>query len=192
MRDPLDLDRRTRLPDDLLDLLRRHPRETWADHPNLGATATFWLRRHAMFRELGASLTGAARGRRDDAAPPEVFRRWFAPRLRFFLGELEGHHQIEDAHYFPLFLRAEPRLGRGFAVLERDHETIHADLLAIAQSGRALIDALARGADPARRAADACAADADRLLTRLMRHLDDEEDLVAPLILERTEAGLEL
>jgi len=25
-----------------------------------------------------------------------------------------------------------------------------------------------------------------------MRHLDDEEDLVAPLILERTEAGLGL
>lgn len=173
-------------------MLRRHPRETWDSHPNLGATATFWLRRHAMFRELGASLSEAARVRREDATPPDAFRRWFAPRLRFFLGELEGHHQIEDGHYFPLFRRAEPRLSRGFAVLERDHETIHADLIASAQSGRALIGALAQGADPARRTADAYATDADRLLTRLMRHLDDEEDLVAPLILERTEAGLGL
>lgn len=192
MSDPLDLDSRAGWPGEMLALLRRHPRESWEGHPNLGAVATFWLRRHAMFRELGAALTAAARARRDDAAPPDTFRRWFAPRLRFFLGELDGHHRIEDAHYFPLFQRAEPLLGRGFAVLERDHETIHADLIASAESGRALIEALTRGADPARRAADAWAADADRLLRRLMRHLDDEEDLVAPLILERTEAGLGL
>ncbi|PKQ04092.1 MAG: hypothetical protein CVT71_02675, partial [Alphaproteobacteria bacterium HGW-Alphaproteobacteria-10] len=143
--DPLDLDHRTGWPDDLLALLRRHPRDTWAGHANLGATATFWLRRHAMFRELGLSLAQATRALREEATPPEAFRRWFAPRLRFFLGELEGHHQIEDAHYFPVFQRAEPRLSRGFEVLERDHETIHADLIASADSGRALLDALARG-----------------------------------------------
>ncbi len=192
MTDPLDLDRRAGLPEDLLTLLRRHPRETWEGHVNLGATATFWLRRHAMFRELGGSLAQGTHALREGATQPEAFRRWFGPRLRFFLSELEGHHQIEDAHYFPVFQRAEPSLRCGFSVLERDHDTIHADLIASAETGRAVLDALARGADPARRAAEAHAATTDRLLARLMRHLDDEEDLVAPLILERTEAGLGL
>jgi len=31
---------------------------------------------------------------------------------------------------------------------------------------------------------------ADLLLRQLRRHLDDEEDLIIPLILDRTEAGL--
>lgn len=190
MSDPLDIDHRAGWPEDLLVLLRRHPRETWAGHLNLGATATFWLRRHGMFRDLGGALTQGTRAMRDDGTPPQAFRRWFAPRLRFFLGELEGHHHVEDVHYFPVFQRAEPRLRRGFEVLEGDHAIIHADLLACAESGGALLDALARGDDPARRASDAYAATAGRLLKRLMRHLDDEEDLVAPLILERTEAAL--
>lgn len=192
MSNPLDLDTRAGWPVEMLDLLRRHPREGWQAHPNLGATAQFWLRRHAMFRELGAEMAQGTLGFRAGEIKPAPFRRWFAPRLRFFLGELEGHHHIEDAHYFPLFQRAEPKLARGFAVLEGDHDTIHADLLDAAQAGRAFVEALARDRDAALKAGEGYAVVTERLLRRLMRHLDDEEDLVAPLILDRGEAALGL
>ena len=36
----------------------------------------------------------------------------------------------------------------------------------------------------------ALAADSDRLISGLMRHLEDEEDLIVPLVLERGEAEL--
>ena len=44
--------------------------------------------------------------------------------------------------------------------------------------------------DPLRAAGDAYAAANDALLRQLRRHLDDEEDLIIPLILDRTEVGL--
>jgi hypothetical protein len=184
----LDLDRRSGWPTELRFLLERYPREVWPTHPNLGKTLRFWLARHDMFRELGGALgqgVGAFRAGQVGAAE---FRRWFAPRLRFFLHELEGHHHIEDAHYFPAFLAAERRLARGFDALEGDHDVIHADLLAAAEAGRGFADSLARG--EAARAADGYAAEADRLLRRLLAHLRDEEDLIAPLLLDRGEAAI--
>lgn len=189
--DPLHLDARKGWPAELRALLDRYPREIWPTHPNLGATARFWLRRHQMFRELGADMAAATTEFREGRLDPVAYRAWFAPRLRFFLTELEGHHHIEDAHYFPLFVAAERRLSRGFDALDGDHHLIHADLEALSRSGRALVGALAAQTDP-RRAADAWTVDSDRLLARLSRHLDDEEDLVAPLILDRGEGPLGL
>ncbi|MFN3613124.1 MAG: hemerythrin domain-containing protein [Rubrimonas sp.] len=187
----LHLDLRTGWPADLRYLLDRYPREVWPTHPNLGATAQFWLRRHRMFRELGAALTAATGAFREGRLQPAEYRAWFLPRLGFFLTELEGHHHIEDAHYFPLFVAAERGLQRGFDALDGDHHLIHDDLGALSDSGRALAQALASGRD-GRAAADRWTADSDRLLARLSRHLDDEEDLVAPLILDRGEGPLGL
>ena len=56
----LSLSTRSGLPDDLKLLLAHYPREIWTGHANLGEMASFWLSRHAMFRELGAMLDDAA------------------------------------------------------------------------------------------------------------------------------------
>lgn len=189
MSDPaLDLDRRSGWPADLRFLLEKYPREVWPTHPNLGQTLRFWLARHDMFRDLGAALGQGVAAFREGRVGAGDFGRWFAPRLDFFLTELEGHHHIEDAHYFPAFLAAERRLARGFEALEGDHDVIDADLTAVAGAGAGFAQALARGT--AAREADAYAREADRLLKRLLSHLRDEEDLVAPLALDRGEAAL--
>ncbi|MEX6508545.1 hemerythrin domain-containing protein [Jiella sp. M17.18] len=189
-----DLDTRAGLPADLRALLENYPREHWSGHENLGQTAQFWLGRHDMFRELGAALQDALRQHREGQVALDPFRRWFAPRLNVFLGELEGHHQIEDQHYFPVFQRAESRLAHGFDLLESDHAVIHADLLAVAETANhflALEEAgEAKPSSEARRAADAYAAASEQLLKRLIRHLADEEDLIIPLILDRGEAAI--
>jgi hypothetical protein len=185
MTEDLALDSRTGWPADLRLYLDRHPREAWLGHPNLGETARFWLARHGMFRDLGGALQASTAEFREGRTALPQFRAWFAPRLGFFLSELDAHHRIEDLSYFPLFRAAEPRLKRGFEVLEQDHETIHETLARLAEAANAFLQA----EDPGklRATAEAYAGVTDELLAGLARHLDDEEDLVVPLILDRGE-----
>ena len=190
----LDLDIRAGLPSDLRALLSLYPRDVWMAHANLGATARFWLGRHDMFRELGAALSSGLSDHREGRVDVSTFRHWFAPRLGFFLQNLEGHHQIEDQHYFPVFQSAERSLAHGFDLLEKDHGVIHDDLMATADTANRFLVAEkqsgGRPDDAARWAADAYAGASERLLRRLIRHLEDEEDLIIPLILDRGEAAI--
>lgn len=184
----LDLDHRRGWPEELAYLLKRYPREIWREHENLGQMARFWLARHGMFRDLGGALTEGMSRFRDGKLDYAAFSHWFAPRLQFFLGELDGHHQIEDRHYFPVFAAAEAKLARGFDVLEGDHEIIHDDLYVVSDTAITLLRA--GEGDALRRAADAYVDANDRLIRRLLRHLEDEEDLIVPLILDRGEQAL--
>ncbi len=179
-----------KFPADISYLREKYPRERWDEHRNFGDTARFWLQMNNMFRELGGTLKSATAEFREGVSTPDQFQRFFAPRLNYFLGHLEGHHHIEDFSYFPLFRSADKRLIVGFDLLENDHEVIHELLIASAETGQHFIAALHQEGDARRYAADAYAANADQLLDWLLRHLDDEEDLVVPAILEHTEADL--
>ncbi|WP_244491839.1 hemerythrin domain-containing protein [Aureimonas sp. AU12] len=189
-----DLDTRHGLPADLRELLLRYPRDVWTGHRNLGPTARFWLQRHDMFRELGGALDEALGQQREQVIDLGQFRVWFVPRLNFFLTQLDEHHRIEDTHYFPVFQLADARLAHGFDLLEGDHEVIHRDLQAVAETaGRFLQETNLAGGKPgdtARRASEAYSDASERLLRRLVRHQEDEEDLIIPMILDRSEPGL--
>lgn len=186
----LALARRTGWPEDLRVLLSRYPREKWESHPNLGDMARFWLSRHAMFRELSATIEQVTKEFRAGKLPPLEFARQFVPRLQFILDQLNAHHQIEDFHYFPIFRAADARLSLGFEVLEGDHHHIHGDMARTAETANALLQALRGDADTLRRRSDAYADASTVLLKGLIRHLDDEEDLIVPLILDRGEEEL--
>ena len=188
--DALSLARRAGWPEKLRVLLERFPREQWQAHANLGAMTRFWLSRHAMFRELSAAVGEIAGQFRAGAIPPQEFPRLFVPRLQFLLEQLNAHHQIEDLHYFPVFRAADARLARGFDVLEGDHEAIHIDMAVTAETANALLRALSGDADTLRRCGDDYAQASGALLKGLSRHLDDEEDLIVPLVLDRGERAL--
>jgi hypothetical protein len=178
------------LPDDLKVLLEKYPREGWHSEHTIGQMGTFWLHRHDMFRELGAALVGATVELKEGRREVPEFAGWFVPRLNFFLSQLEGHHQIEDQHYFPAFAAAEPRLKRGFDILDNDHHLIHELLESNAEAARAFLEGMRIGGDKQRFAADAYGREAERLLQGLIRHLDDEEDLIIPLLIDRGESEL--
>jgi hypothetical protein len=186
----LTLEHRAGLPDALAYLRAGYPKENWRHHRNFGALSAFWLETHDTLRDHGRELRKAVIAFQEGRSDPYGFRRSFAPRLNGFLQHLNGHHQIEDHAYFPKFRLLDPRMVAGFDLLESDHEVIHAALLASARSGQALVDGLARDPDAARRAADAYAADADRLLVMLLRHLADEEDLILPAMLHHGERSV--
>jgi iron-sulfur cluster repair protein YtfE (RIC family) len=178
----LDLTRRDGLPEALRVLAERHPRADWRGHPNFGELVRFWMERHVMFRELMARLRTETQGFLD--AKTELAA--YAPRLsRYggtFLNQLHGHHQIEDMHYFPQLIGLEPRIAAGFDLLERDHEAIDPMLQDFAASANKVLQAPGAGA-----AREAAGAFHDRLegFNRLLhRHLEDEEEIVVPVILE--------
>lgn len=186
----LELHARNGLPDDLKYLLEKYPRDVWQGHQNLGQMAQFWLQRHDMFRELGGMLNSSVSDYREEKLDANAFAKFFVPRLRFFLQQLHGHHQIEDQHYFPVFEQAESGLKRGFQLLDADHHIIHDALEGNAASANAFLPKMADGRDAARFAADAYAKNTEGLVSILLRHLEDEEDLIIPLILDRGEATL--
>ncbi|MCK7610756.1 hemerythrin domain-containing protein [Roseibium sediminicola] len=193
MNNGTDLDKRTGLPEEWLFLLKRHPRDDWADHRNLGPLTEFWLARHNGFRQLGQTLDTLLSDFREGRIDANRFGGLFAPRLQQFLSELHHHHQIEDHHYFPVFMAAEKRLVAGFELLEGDHELIHHRIETVVKSANKLFGQMGtRDRDAIRRAADNFAGVSDTLVSGLMRHLDDEEDLIVPLILERGERKLGL
>ena len=190
MTDSLELERRAGLPDELRFLAQKYPREDWQAHSNIHGMASMWLQRHDMFRELGGILTSAISDYREGRKTAREFADFFAPRLNFFLGNLDGHHNVEDQHYFPVFAKAETRLKRGFEILDLDHHTIHEGLERNAATANDFLQALQGTNDAQRFAADAYAEENSRLVAMLTRHLADEEDLIIPLILDRGDRGL--
>ena len=186
----LALARRSGLPSDLTLLLARYPRDVWTGHANLGQMASFWLSRHAMFRELGTMLVEAGDRFRDGAIDAQQYAAFFAPRLQFLLQQLHVHHHIEDDHYFPIFRKADARLVRGFDMLEQDHDALHASIEASMGAANNFLQALRMSSDDLRKVADVSIEQGIVLIGGLNRHLDDEEDLIVPLILDRGEDAL--
>lgn len=184
------LEARAGLPEDLRWLAEKYPREEWLAHDNVHGMASMWLQRHDMFRELGGMLSAGIGDYREGRLDAKGFAGWFAPRLNFFLGNLDGHHNVEDHHYFPVFANAEKRLKRGFDILDADHHLIHEALERNADTANAFLRALAETEDKQRFAADAYADENARLVAMLTRHLADEEDLIIPLILDRGDHAL--
>jgi hypothetical protein len=162
-------------------LLERHPRSTWpARHSSL---VEFWLGVHERLRRDCASLSAVADDYRSGRFSATELAVVAAPRLRGLIAAMHGHHQIEDFQYFPAFRRAEGRLARGFDRLEAEHADLRNDVdsaLAALAELRMTIGSEANAALAARRYVER----SQRLCQRLVHHLEDEEDLVVPVLLE--------
>ena len=188
----LELGKRHGLPPDLRVLLENYPRECWSAHRNLGDMARFWMSRHDMFRELGDALSRETERFCAGATPVREFAGWFVPRLQFLLSHLGTHHQIEDHHYFPIFRAADERLAYGFDLLENDHHVIHVAMDRTVETVNVFLRTLSEGhdGDTVKRTSQAFVAAQAPLIELLIKHLDDEEDLIVPLILDRGEEAL--
>mgnify|MGYP001556727453 CR=1 FL=1 len=164
----------------MLYLRDAFPRERWTEA--LPESAAFWLQMHAGFRAQQRHMADAAARWRSGALDPHGLHGTLIPTLQAFLQHLDGHHRIESGHYFPQFRLIEPRIQPGLDLLDRDHDAIHAHLDALYQSAVAFHQGVAAqspgASDHAHRLADVL----DRAAPGLIRHLDDEEDIVIPLM----------
>ncbi|MDO5527766.1 MAG: hemerythrin domain-containing protein [Paracoccus sp. (in: a-proteobacteria)] len=187
-----NLESRNSLPPELKFLLEQHPRETWRSGQLKGLGRT-WLAIHGNFRDTVTRMSAQLDAVRETGTFAPAFAGRFAHEASGLLGHLNAHHAIEDDHYFPIFQHAEPRLVRGFEIMDADHHVIHDAIERFAGEGNQFLQKIGR-AEGAPDAAQSFAVDrmAEELsgFTRLLRqHLADEEDLVIPLILEKAELG---
>lgn len=186
----LSLNTRTALPDGYAFLLADFPRPVWEGHPNNGQWCQFWLQRHQMFRDYSAALTDACEQLADGKIEAAAFHEWFVPRVNFYLGEIDTHHKVEEHHYFPALAQADEKMGRGIALLEGDHRVVHDRLIAAYETIVALDAAIRETPGDVASAAPAARDGIAALGDALGRHLNDEEDIIVPLILDRTEPVL--
>lgn len=185
----LALETRTGLPEALRVLLDEYPREAWEADPNFSALIRFWLERHLMFRRLVDVMQNEAEQTLDKAMEARTFGAHLSRYGAMFVGELHGHHGIEDAHYFPVLKGLDSRVESGFDILDRDHQAIDGHLAQFADTANVALRAIAAGHD----SKDAIAGfgmGMKRMETLLNRHLTDEEDLVVPVLLRYAPAGL--
>lgn len=180
--DDLPLATRTGLPDALRVMLADFPRDRWATHRDFNGLAAFWLDRHLGFRRVMGLLRSDAQAMVDGTMGAQDWGRRVTRLGSGFLGDLIGHHQIEDDAYFPKLAKMEPRIARGFAVLDRDHHDLHPLIDRFASGAN---HALAQTKDAARReAAAAFLTDLAGFERMLDRHLTDEEELIVPVVLK--------
>lgn len=167
-------------------LLERHPRATWPS--GASPSAAFWLDVHARLRRDAAGLEAALDDHTRGRSSPAHLAVVGSSRLRGLVAAMQGHHQIEDLHYFPAFRTVTPELGACFDRLESEHASlsrrVDAALAALGELCASVEHAAAAGATP-RLAAERYVGAAAQLCHELKRHLDDEENLVVPLLLER-------
>lgn len=173
-----DIGTRQGLPDALRILIDSYPRDIWQSHGNFDGMTRFWLSRHLEFRRGLALLQSEAETAIDRNRDPDTARNRLRHISHFFIEALHGHHQIEDHHYFPLLIAAEPRLARGFDILDRDHHALteHLDTLQRLTQSMARTDTTPDFG--------ALLAILTPFETFLNRHLVDEEELIVPIILE--------
>lgn len=189
MNDELKLGKRRALPPELLFLTERHPREAWRGNPELAGTGEIWLGNHDHFRAVAGRIGHDLDRLRETGETTYDSSPALQRKIGGLLGGLDGHHRVEDHHYFPIFQRAEPRLARGFALLDGDHHILHDAIDELAATTQDVLRRLGQAegvmTSDQKFAADELARVMARFAPLLTRHLADEEDIVIPLILER-------
>lgn len=144
--------------------LRFMPREAWASHPRYPAQALL-LESHRSFLEISKVLIDAARRKDSLSGIESLFRRWiFAMR---------GHEAYEETKLYPYL---ERRWGLSFEEAKAGHEELHAAY------DRVIAAFAAREGMRSEAICEALEAHDDIL----RRHLDHEEELVIPALLELT------
>ncbi|MEM7299678.1 MAG: hemerythrin domain-containing protein [Pseudomonadota bacterium] len=179
--DTLDLETRTGLPEHLLVLAERYPRDDWDGHPNFNDLTRFWLDRHIMFRKAIGQLVEQSENHLD--SPAEGFDKRLLRLTHFFLNQLHGHHSVEDHHYFPLLKPLEPRLVQGFDILDRDHHALDEHIHGLAEATQSVLQNLQKDS-ASKSAVEELRVTQSRFSGFLHRHLADEEELIVPVILE--------
>lgn len=142
--DPDALGARARLPDALRALVEALPREGWDAHPAYSDLIGFWLGRHMLFRDLLTGLRAITGAALDGGIAPREFARGLSRQGGLLVGELHGHHRVEDVHDFPVLRTLDPRVQRGFDILDRHHDALDGHLQRFAEDANAVL----RGAPP--------------------------------------------
>ena len=168
----------SKLDSDLLYLHEQMPPSKWYALPSFGSAAS-WLGMHHSLRRGQGELDYLNREFLNQRLEWDEYRNRVLKASELHYGHLHGHHRVEDAHYFPKFRQYEPKLARGFDVLDNDHQHIEQQLHQI----ETLLATLKQAeTTPNHALAEQLAQAIETGGEWLYRHLTDEEDLVIPIL----------
>ncbi|WP_296428500.1 hemerythrin domain-containing protein [Yoonia sp.] len=190
MKTPLDLAQRQALPDALRVLIEQFPRDAWEQHKNYSQLIAFWLDRHLMFRRLLDRLNTDAEQALDTRMDPMKYKQAVSRFGGMLINELHGHHQIEDAHYFPVMAKLDQKVSAGFDLLDKDHHALDGILAGLANGANAVLQDTT-GKNGFRDKTATFRALLGGFQPMLNRHLIDEEELVVPVLLKYAPAQLQ-
>ena len=180
---------RQALPEALRVLLDEFPREAWDSSDNFGALIRFWLDRHMMFRKLMTSLQGETERALDGNLEAQMLGSRVSRYGSMLVGELHGHHNVEDVHYFPRLRSLDARIEAGFDLLDADHHALDGMIEAFTTDANKMLNAVSAQGDW-RAPAEAFRKGLIRFERDLDRHLVDEEDLIVPVLLKYAPADM--
>jgi len=178
----IKLDGRTGLPEALQVLLQEYPRDGWQAHDQFHGLISFWLERHIMFRQVMTKMLDMTLQSRQGDIEQNLYASQLSRYARFFVEQLHGHHHIEDEHYFPALTKLDPRLHRGFTILDADHHELDGQLHHFTEAANRVLKPAISG-DVMSEAGELLDV-LHRFETFLDRHLVDEEELIVPIILK--------
>lgn len=164
------------LPPHLRVLVEDLPRLKWEAQPDFGGLAAFWLDRHLAFRHLTSLLQSDVETLLNGNMSAQDHAQRLAHYGTSLLQSLHGHHQIEDDHYFPMMAKMDPRVSPAFSLLDADHHALDALIAGFADTANAVLQ---NGPDAAQKFHHTLL----QFNRQLIRHLEDEEEIVIPVIL---------
>ena len=100
-----------------LYLHEQMPPQKWAALPSFGTAAT-WLGMHHSLRRGQGELDYLSREYQQGRLRWPDYRSRLLHTAELHYGHLHGHHRLEDTHHFPQMRKLEPKLARGFDVLD--------------------------------------------------------------------------
>ena len=184
-----DIQTRQGLPEDMQVLLRDYPRDIWPDHPNFAASIRNWMGAHQMFRQLSELVTKDTELRMDGKTDPDLYTKRLARFGDMLVRNLHGHHGWEDHAFFPEIAGADARFVRGLDMLEGDHLELDRVLDRLTRRANRFIQLSQLAPEQAAVELGPLHEAAAGIGGFLHRHLDDEEDLIVPILLHHKMRG---
>ena len=177
------LSQRTQLPTKYLAHLENHPRADWEDNPEVPVFILQWLENHALYRRLSKTLVKETQRFLDK----EHNAQEYAQRLGFFgaqlVENLTRHHNFENTQFFPTISAAEPSVEKAVELLIQDHATLTTALETFVIAGNEIIDLALQDDNQLPLKAATILAQATALQAFLTSQLNDEENLIIPILL---------
>lgn len=167
----------SKLQSDWLYLHEQMPPEKWYHLPSF-CTASTWLGMHQSLRRGQGEIEHLNQEYQNGAIEWQDYRHQLLHSASTHYGHLHGHHSVEDHHYFPKLRRREPKLDKGFDVLDSDHHQIEQQLKQI----ETLFEQLRQQQNNDPKLAEQLYQTIKTSGEWLYRHLTDEEDLVIPIL----------
>ena len=169
-------------PDSLLqaDWLTLHehmPPAKWGSLPSFSGAA-IWLGMHHSLRKGQNELDYLNRQMLEQQLDWSDYQQRVLQAAWMHHGHLEGHHRYEDHSCFPRLLKLAPQLGKGFDLLEHDHELV-GECVSLTRS---LLNTVKHSTEPQLDLVERLHTAVQTQGTLLYRHLADEEDLVIPVL----------